>query len=56
MPPELTNSPLFTVDSTRSEALLGMTFRDPEVTVLETARWLLENGAEEAWKAVKSVY
>ena len=33
-----------------------MTFRDVEDTVLDTARWLLENGAEEAWRAVEGAF
>lgn len=56
MPPGLVNAPQFTVDSARSEALLGMKFRDLEETVLDTARWLLENGAEEAWKAAEGAF
>lgn len=47
---------MFTVDCSRTEALLGMKFRDLEDTVLDTARWLLENGAEEAWATARGAF
>jgi NADPH-dependent methylglyoxal reductase len=51
VPADLVNAPLFDVDASKTEEALGMTFRDPEETVLDTARWLIESGAAEAWKA-----
>ncbi|KAI0651293.1 NAD-P-binding protein [Trametes meyenii] len=44
------------VDPSATETALGLSLRDPQQVVLDTARWLIENGAEEAWAKAKTSY
>ncbi|KAK0209235.1 NAD-P-binding protein [Desarmillaria ectypa] len=56
VPVDLVNMPVFTIDSSKTERVLDMKFRSPEETIVDTARWMIENGGEEAWRDVETRY
>lgn len=56
VPVDLVNTPVFTIDSSETERALGMKFRSPEETLIDTARWMIDNGGEQAWKGVETRY
>lgn len=56
IPSDLVNAPLFMIDSSVTEEKLGMKFRSVEETVIDTAKWLIASGGEEAWAAVGKRY
>ncbi|KAH9855623.1 NAD-P-binding protein [Lenzites betulinus] len=56
VPSDLVNHPEYDVDPSATEAALGFKFRGPREVVLETARWLIESGAEKEWEPVMTPY
>ncbi|KAI0634955.1 NAD-P-binding protein [Trametes polyzona] len=56
VPADLVNQPEFDVDPSATEAALGFKFRGPREVILETARWLIESGAEKVWEPVQARY
>ncbi|KIY66955.1 NAD-P-binding protein [Cylindrobasidium torrendii FP15055 ss-10] len=56
VPNDLENAPVFVIDSSETERLLDMKFRPAEETILDTARWLIESGAEKEWEQLQTVY
>lgn len=56
VPADLENVPQYDVDPSATEAVLGFTFRGPREIVLETARWLIDSGADKAWEVATARY